>query len=997
MLEDKQRPPSHETQAGQAPLDKQWQSLDSFTEDERFIEVMKQQFPREAAVLKRAGKMSRRQFINLMGASLVMGGLSLTGCVPSPRDHEEILPFARQPEAVIPGKPLFFASSMVLGGYATGVLVETHAGRPTRIDGNPNHPASLGGSGVYQLASILELYNPTRSTEVRRNNERSTWDEFATAIENLRGRLGSGAGLRLLSEGSTSPTLIAQFAALKTQYPDAKWYQYDPVNRDAVVNGAQIAFGEVVETVYHFDKADVVLALDADFLTAMPGSLRYARDFAAKRKVHEATGEPTMSRLYSVESTPTNTSAMADHRLSLSAAQIGRFVLALADALGVDGGQAIADAPWDAAWLASVVADLQAHAGASIVIAGDEQPAAVHALVHAINAALNNAGQAMTYLPALTFDPTAMTDQLTELVGEMSNGQVQALFIVGGNPVYNAPADVAFSDALGRVPFSIHVSLYNDETSQSCTWHVPQAHFTEGWSDSRAYDGTASIVQPPILPLYSSARSDVEMLALIAGDTRSGYEIIRDTWQAQYSGADFDGFWRRSLHDGVVPDSAPQSITPTLSGDIAAAAAELATVGDGLQVNFRAHASIYDGRFANNSWLHEVPHPLTKISWDTVAMMSQATATSLGVSNGDLLNLTYQGRTTQAPAWVTAGHADDCVTLSLGYGRGIGGDVEAGLSFNAYAIRTAASQWWGAGLQVQATGNKHRLALTQKELTDRGTDPVRSGTLVDFITNPDFVQEGHKKYDATFLSEYDYAGYAWGMTIDLTSCMGCNACVIACQSENSIPVVGKSEVLQEREMHWIRVDRYHENGETKFQPVPCMHCENAPCEQVCPVQATVHDHEGLNLMVYNRCVGTRYCSANCPYGVRRFNFLDYIDQTPILAEQRNPNVSVRERGVMEKCTYCVQRINAGRITASNEDRRLADGEVLTACAAACPTQAIKFGNINDPNAVVSKEKAQPHHYGLLEELNTSPRTTYLARLTNPNAALNTDSSDGGEG
>jgi len=972
--------------------DKQWQNLQEFVDDEQFVEVMQRKFPREAEILRRSG-MSRRSFLTLMGATMVAGGLSLTGCTPARREHEAILPYARMPENVIPGKPLFFASAMVLGGYATGVLIETHEGRPQRIEGNPNHPASLGGSGSMQLASILELYNPLRAVNVLNNGEVSTFEAFSSALETVIASLGSSdsSGLRVLVETTTSPSLAKQLDDLVEKYPGARWYQYEPLTRSNVVEGARIAFGEAVDTVYHFDGADVILALDVDFLMSLPGSLRYARDFANRRKVRADSTE--MNRLYAVECTPTNTGAMADSRIALNSANLGSFVLALADALGVDGGQAADNPAWDVAWFDALVADLEANAGSSIVVVGDEQPAAIHALVHAINDALNNAGSTITYVPPAVQNLADANSQLAELVGDMAAGNVDALFILGGNPAYNAPVDIPFAEAMARVPFSVHLGLYNDETSQNATWHIPQTYYIEAWGDARAYDGTVSIIQPPIGALYDNARSDREMIALIAEDDRSAYDILRAYWEESFEGDDFEAMWRRTLHDGVMADSASEAIQPALVGDLGGAVDDMmSTMMDGLELIVRPDPALYDGRFANNSWLQELPHPLTKISWDNTLMMAPATAASLGFSNGDLVNVSYQGRSTQAPVWIVSGHAEDSATLYLGYGHGIGADVEAGLSFDVYPLRDSNTPWIMQGVELSATGQNYPLALTQKSFDTFGTEPVLHGTLASFVEDPEgFISKG--KYDASLIPGFEYNDNAWGMSIDLTACIGCNACITACQSENNIPAVGKTEVLQDRDMFWIRVDRYDVESETLFQPVPCMHCESAPCEQVCPVQATVHDHEGLNSMVYNRCVGTRSCGANCPYSVRRFNYLDYVDDETILVEQRNPDVSVRPRGVMEKCTYCVQRINEARIAASNENRAIRDGEVVPACASSCPTQAIIFGNINDPAAAVTQEKAQPHSYGLLEELNTKPRTTYLARLSNPNDALNGEAAE----
>jgi len=963
---------------------KQWQSLDELAAQDDLAGSLEHEHPREAALLSQNG-LDRRTFLKVMGATLALTGI--TGCNVRPPDAE-IIPYVEMPEGIVPGQPLFFSSTMTLGGYATGVVIETHEGRPTRIEGNPNHPASLGSSDPMLLASILELYNPERSTRIREDGATRTRDEFQAALNGAldAAAQNGGAGLRILTETITSPTLARQLSALLEAYPEARWHQYEPVTQDAVLEGAQLAFGQAVNTVYHFEQADVILALDADFLSGMPGSLRYARDFGARRKVR--ADNPSMNRLYAVESTPTLTGSNADHRLPLRASQVEQFAQALAAALGVSGVSAPGDAPWDAAWLDAVVADLQESGGRSIVIAGNEQTPAVHALVHAINAALGNVGGPVTYTQPIATAPVNQMRDLAVLATDMAAGAVETLIILGGNPAYTAPVDVGFADALQNVPLSIHLSHYVDETSQLCTWHVPQTHYIEEWGDARAFDGTASLVQPPIGPLYDEVHSAIDMLALLLQDGRTSYDIVRETWQMTYEGEDFEGYWRRALHNGVVEESGFAPIAATVSGDVAGQLSGAAA--DGVEIIFRPDPTIWDGRFALNSWLQELPKPLTLLTWDNAALISPAMAESMGLSNGDQVELQQGNNSVTAPIWILPGHPDQAVTVTLGYGRP-NVDAEFGGGFNAYAVRTADAPWFSGGLTISPTGGTYPLASTQDQFRMDGADPVRAGTLAMFQENPEFIHEGEHKEDASLLPPFEYEKNAWGMSIDLTACIGCNACTIACQSENNIPSVGKRQVELSRHMHWIRVDRYYEdaleNPQTSFQPVPCMHCEKAPCETVCPVQATVHDDEGLNVMVYNRCIGTRYCSGNCPYGVRRFNFLDYVEDEPILQELRNPDVTVRSRGVMEKCTYCVQRISSARIEAKKENRPIRDGEVMPACAAACPTQAIVFGDISNEESQVAQLKAQPHDYGLLAKLNTKPRTTYLARLANPNQAL----------
>jgi len=946
---------------------------------------LRKEYPREAAVYQQNG-MNRRTFLKLMGASLALTGVG-AACGPR-RSGEKIIPYVRMPEEIIPGQPLFFATSMVLNGYANGVLIETHEGRPTRLEGNANHPASLGATDAIVQSSILDLYNPDRSVTIKQAGVESDWDTF---VADLRDALGgiNGPGLRILTSTTTSPTLANQVRDVRRQFPGATWVQYDPVTPDNVLEGSRLALGDVFESVYQFDQANIIVSLDANFLSTMPGSVRFAREFANGRKVRAET--TMMSRLYALESSPTITGAAADNRLALKATQIEAFARSLAAALGVADVEAV-DGDWSDDWLEAVVTDLEANTGASLVVAGPEQPPAVHALAHAINAQLGNVGTTVTYTSPAIANPGNQVADLVALVEDMQAGDVDGLIILGGNPAFNAPADVPFAEALADVPFSVHLSLYNDDTSQLTTWHVPATHFVEEWSDARAYDGSVSLVQPPIGALYDTARSAIEMLAAVLGDDRSGYQILRDYWQGEYSGDDFESFWRTSLHSGVMPDSAPNTVSLTLRGDFAAQL-PAQTASSGLEVNFRVDPTIWDGRFANISWLQELPHPLTKLTWDNAALMSATTADELGVRDENVIELSYAGNTMRVPVLVSPSQADGAITVFLGYGHGLSADLEASQDFNAYQLRTTDAIYTATGVSASSTGSTYGLAISRTPGDGYGFDAVRSTTFETFVDSPDFTKVGKYagKEQPDMLPDFEYEGYAWGMSIDLTSCIGCNACMIACQMENNIPTVGKAGVERARDMSWIRLDRYYqeEDGElrTNFQPLPCMHCEKAPCEIVCPVQATVHDHEGLNLMVYNRCVGTRYCSANCPYSVRRFNFLNYIEDDPIYEEVRNPNVSVRIEGVMEKCTFCVQRINSAHVAAGVDDRAIADGEIQPACASACPTQAITFGDQGDETTQVAQLKAQPHDYGLLEELNTKPRVTYLGKVFNPNDEL----------
>jgi MoCo/4Fe-4S cofactor protein with predicted Tat translocation signal len=964
-----------------------WRGLEELADTPEYRNYLENEFPHGATDTET--KFDRRDLLKVMAASAAFAGLS--GCTKLPT--QKIVPYVRQPEEIIPGKPLFYATATTLGGVATGILVESHMARPTKIEGNPDHPGSLGSADAFAQASILGLYDPDRSQAEIHDGRIGSWaafqDELATALGTEKGT--GGAGVRLLTGTITSPTLGDQINTFLKAYPSAKWVQYESVTRDNVREGAKLAFGEYVNTVYRVDQADVIVALDSDFLTSGPGSVRYARDFATKRRVEGP--ESKMNRLYAIESTPTNTGAMADHSLRMRAADIEGFSRALAQALGISGIGGASTAPGvPAGWIAAVVKDLKQHAGAALVVAGDQQPPVVHALAHAMNQALGSVNKTVFYTDPIEASPANQWESIGQLAADIRAGSVTTLLIMGSNPAYDAPADLGFGELLPKVPFTVRLGLYEDETSALCHWHVPQAHELESWGDARAYDGTASVIQPLIAPLYGG-KSEVDFLAVLNGQSsKSSHDLVHDYWQAQRSSVPrFDSYWEKTLRDGVIADTALPPKQVSLKAGIGSEAPP--ATAQGLEIVFRPDRTIWDGRFANNGWLQELPKPLTRLTWDSVAMLSPKTAERLGIRSEDAVELKYQGRTIVAPAWVMPGHADESVTVFLGYGRRRVGRVGNGTGFDAGWIRPLATPWIGTGLEIRRTGKRWALAATQTQNTMEGREPLRVATLDEYQKNPKFAQaEAVENPLSLYPAEWKYEGNAWGMAIDLNACTGCGACVVACQAENNIAVVGKEEVAIGRAMHWIRVDRYYEGAVddpgTYHQPVLCMHCENAPCEVVCPVAATVHSPEGLNEMVYNRCVGTRYCSNNCPYKVRRFNFYLYSDwDTPSLFGMRNPNVSVRSRGVMEKCSYCVQRINAVKIDAEKGDRPILDGEIVTACQQTCPSQAIVFGNINDPNSAVAKLKAKNRNYKLLEELNTRPRTTYLAKLRNPNPEI----------
>ncbi|MBZ5647736.1 MAG: TAT-variant-translocated molybdopterin oxidoreductase [Acidobacteriia bacterium] len=972
-----------------------WRSLEELAATPQFEEMLHREFPRHASEWREGEQgFSRRDFLKLSGASLAFAGLM--GCTKQPL--EPIVPYVRQPEELVLGKPLFFATAMTLSGYGKPLLVESHEGRPTKIEGNPDHPASRGASDLFAQASILSMYDPERSQTILYMGEVRPWGNLVGAIKKglAAQQASTGAGLRILTGAVSSPTLAAQIAQILQLYPNAKWHQWEANHRDSAYRGTKMVFGAPVETHYQLEKADVVLTLDADFMSAAghPDFQRLSRDFIGRRR----NPKQGMSRLYALESSPTNTGGKADHRLGLRASEVQALARAIAGKLGVASASPAADAIREK-WMDALVKDLQSARGRSVVIAGEQQTPEVHALAHLMNAALSNVGHTVYYSDPALAKWVDNTESLRDLVHDMNAGQVSMLLILSANPVYDAHADLGFGEALKKVGLKIHLGLYADETAAACQWHVPEAHYLEQWSDVRSFDGAISIVQPLIAPLYGG-RSAHELLATFGEKTeQSGYEIVRAYWMSQHKGSNFENDWRRWLHDGSIANSAlpaksvaPRNIELPLDTKLAV---------QGTELIFRPDPTIHDGRFAANGWLQELQKTLSTLTWENAVMVGSRMAQREGLQYGDVVEIEYRGQKMRGPVYILPGHPDESVTVHFGYGRTRAGTVGNGKGFNVYPLRASSAPWFSGGITLRKTGERETLSTVRnhhvldvreigEEAAERGA--IRSAPLEEFRKNPDFAREGEPGAAMTMYSPVPYEGYAWGMAIDLNSCIGCNSCVVACQAENNIPVVGREQVIKSREMHWLRVDAYYEgdldNPRLHFQPVPCQQCENAPCEVVCPVGATTHSSEGLNDMVYNRCVGTRYCSNNCPYKVRRFNFYLFQDwEAESLKLMRNPDVSVRSRGVMEKCTYCVQRINAARIEAETQDRKVRDGEIQTACQQSCPTQAIVFGDINDKKSAVSRCKADSRNYGLLAELNTRPRTTYLAEVRNPNPEL----------
>ncbi len=1008
---------------------KYWRSLEELADTPEFRQQMEREFPAGATEMLEPA--TRRSFLKLMGASLALAGIGVTGCR---WPKEKILPAAYQAPGNVPGTPKQFATAMDLGGHATGLLVTSYDGRPVKIEGNPSHPISGGKTMVWQQAAILDMYDPDRSRgPIQRSGNQAmnaSAEDFRNAVTQLFSGLAvtQGQGLAVLSEASSSPTVADMRSRFMARFPQATWHEYEPLSADNEREGSYITFSQPYRSHYEFANARVVVSIDSDFLMTHPASLKYTRDYTAARR----PGSADFNRSYAVECNYTVTGAQADHRLAVSPGEIGSVACLIAADLFVNqglplpvdyqgmlaslngfAGHPLANDPI----VKAMIADLNANRGASIVIAGPQQPPEIHALVNLINSALGNVGSTVNY----TIDPNTTRQshikELALLKQGLESKRVSTLLIIGGNPVFDTPQDMGFAEALAGVEASIHLSAYDNETSQACKWHVNRAHFLESWGDAAAWDGTVSVVQPLIAPLYDGI-SEIELLSmLIEGPGLSGYELVRRTMEPLL-GSDFESGWRQVLHDGVVqttaaapanPSWAPSNFAWTLDQYVRPAA----PAGEEVDLLFAPSYSIYDGRFGNNGWLLENPDPMSKCTWDNPVLMGLDTAEKLGVKHGTVVQIEVGTQTLELPVYVLPGHGPGAVTVSLGYGRSAGiRDVNRG-GWNTYKLRSKEGFYRVGKVKVSPTGRSFQLASVQdhwaidkiglEERARRVGELIREGTVEQHASDPGFVAalgepvENGGHWEQLWKDPVDYTQqtYRWGMAIDLNSCTGCGVCTVACQAENNIPVVGRKLVRKGREMHWIRIDRYFTGDPYKAmavsQPVPCQHCENAPCEQVCPVAATVHDHDGLNVMVYNRCVGTRYCSNNCPYKVRRFNWFNLHKHrgtmTPVEMMAMNPDVTVRSRGVMEKCSFCTQRIQAAKIHAKNDKRPIQDGEVVPACAQACPANAIVFGDMNDPKSRISAAAADNRTYSILGEINTRPRVRYQARLRNPNPAL----------
>jgi molybdopterin-containing oxidoreductase family iron-sulfur binding subunit len=982
---------------------KYWRSIDELAGTPEFQQAVEREFP--AAAQEWVDPVSRRGFMKLMGASMALAGLA--GCTKQP--DEPIYPYVKQPEDLVLGKPMYFASAHPFVTGAIPVLVKSDQFRPIKVDGNPEHAYNMGSSDPFTQGTLLDLYDPDRSQHAMYMGEGRDWSEFAQHLRDKVVDSKDGSGIYFLSATITSPTLAGQWKAVKAAYPKATLVQYDPA-----VAGTALANGTTAQ--YALADADVIVSLDADFLSgaAYPGFHKLTREYAQRRKTPD-----NLNRLYAIESTPTTTGLKAEHRLGLRASEIPAFAAALAQALGVAGAQAPSYS-WTGEqqkFLTALAQDLKAHGGKSAVLPGLYQDPSVTALALAINQALGNVGKTVMVSSEPTNPlPSDQIGDLKALVTDLNAGKVDWLVILNANPIYSAPSDLDFATAMSKAKMVAHLGSHLDETGQVAQWHIPAAHALESWSDARSYDGTVSIVQPLIEPLYGGRSAHDVFQALLNEPMLSAYSAVRETAKSSIKG-DFETGWRKSLHQGWIDGSASE----VKSGAATAASGHVPTPApkDALEIIFRPDPSIYDGRWANVGWLQELPKPVTNLSWDNAALVSGVTLTKWKLEEDDIIEITVGNGKVKAPVIVVPGHPDDSITVYLGHGREFAGRVGSKTGFNAYLIRPTWAPFYATGSMRKVEG-KWGLAITKSHYQDhrgerfgqpKGHDNnsleadeainergiVRYATLAEYKANPGFANEGegHEKTDTgtSLFPNWSYnEGNAWGMSIDMNSCTGCNACIVSCYAENNIAVVGKQQVRIGRNMQWLRIDTYFEGDlaapRAHFQPMTCQHCENAPCEQVCPVGATVHTPEGLNTMVYNRCVGTRYCSNNCPYKVRRFNFLLFSDfETESLKLMRNPDVSVRSRGVMEKCSYCVQRISAAKIEADKDNRPVRDGEVVTACQQACPASAITFGNLNDKGSRVAKLRGDERTYQVLADLNTRPRTTYVAAVLNPNTEL----------
>ena len=1040
-----------------------WRGLDQLAETPEFKQWLEREFPTGASEL--TDPVSRRNFVKIMSASFMLAGLGLgaTGCR---RPEDKLMPFGKAAENFVHGTSQYFATAMPTRGGAIPLVAKSYEGRPVKLEGNPLFPGGNGSTDRFAQASLLNLYDPDRATRFAKADGAgklqtanptvalAALDEFAKQFA-----ANQGEGLALLGERTHSPSRRRLLNDISSKLPKAKWFLYDAIDAEVHQRAATKAFGQSVKPVFHYDQAKTILSLDCDFLGGEEDVHNNIRRFANGRRLKESTD--SMSRLYAVESLFTLTGVNADHRLRLPASAVFQVAAAIAAELGVNVGSVAKPAGVDAKWISECAKDLKSSGGKALVVAGYRQPLAVHLFAHAINAALGSVGQTVELIAV----PTPAAGELSELVELLNAGKVETLVQVGVNPVYNAPADLKWAAAQGKAKTVVRLGYYEDETGSTCHWHFPLAHYLESWGDAVTSDGTLVPIQPLIVPLFGGV-SDLEFLARLGGMVEpNANKIVRETF-AGVTGNSSDAAWNMFLHDGFAPGTAAKAVSASFNASaLSEVAAPAALSKDRLELVLYRDLKLDDGRYANNGWLQELPDPVTKLVWDNAVLVSRKTARELGVENHDVVEVKVGERLIKGAIWTLPGMADYSLGLALGYGRTKVGRVGVGTGFDAYPLFTTKTGYIATGATVRKTGDTYQLTGTQTHWSMEGRAIVREANLAQYREHPDFAEKMNAPEAPSEAPMYPNpldeakktAHHQWGMSIDLNSCVGCGTCVMACQSENNIPIVGKDLVSRGREMQWIRIDRYFSSDpkrrkfgaafkkdeEQQFdewiddvqavnQPMLCQHCEAAPCESVCPVNATVHDQEGLNLMVYNRCVGTRYCSNNCPYKVRRFNYLDFNkrslkelkgpfypatllhstggqwdlarwwkdqnagmrqeDEWDLIRMLKNPDVTVRMRGVMEKCTFCVQRIEGAKIArkvkaGESGDVIVPDGTIKTACEQACPAEAIVFGNVADATSRVAKLKAQERDYSVLDFLKTKPRTTYLARVRNPNSAM----------
>jgi MoCo/4Fe-4S cofactor protein with predicted Tat translocation signal len=993
-----------------------WKSLNELAKNKEYKKYAEREFPEDASEL--TDQVSRKSFLRVMGASIALAGFA--SCR---KPVQKILPYSRQPEDKVLGVPSFYATSMPFQDTVTGLLVENNEGRPTKIEGNEDHPASRGKTNIYHQAAVLGMYDPDRSRHPRHNGEQTDFDSFAAFAASHFG--DTGRNILFISEANSSPTYHRLKEQAENRFPNSRWVTYEAFGDENRIEGSQMAFGSRLRTINHYDEAAVVVSFDDDFMTPSEhkNSVEEARRITEARKVRSTDDD--MTRLYAVENAYTITGSYADHRLRLKSSEIEAMVYALANRLSgeIAGLDAFADLDNQFAhheWTEKLAQELINNQGNSILTAGPGHKASVHAAIAAINSALGNIGSTVTLYELPFQQDENAREAFIDAVTEARTGTYNTVVMIGTNPVFTAPADLRFEEALANIDTKIHLSDYVDETSRVCDWHLNRAHFLEAWGDGLSYSGEQSVIQPQILPLFDGV-SEIEVLhTILTGETGSGYDLVQETWQGRQ--------WEQVLHDGVEEDSGFDQTSVSLGGNFSSEIApHLQTeLSDDIEITIKPDPTLFDGRYANNGWLQELPDPMTKITWDNVAILSPATAERIGIppersfrrKDVPVVQISAAGETIEIAAWVQPGHADNSITLYAGYGRSNIGRVADGVGVNTYPLRTTAAPYYQTA-EVSSTGQTFEIASVQDHHNLEGRDMVRAASLEEYRENPRFasfenthnfavpgmreaLDKGDPRGPVSLFNETYGPDYQpqWGMAIDLNACFGCGVCTIACQAENNIPVIGKREVARRRVMHWIRTDRYYEgdteNPRVYHQPVPCMHCDLAPCEEVCPVAATTQSEDGINQMTYNRCIGTRYCSNNCPFKVRRFNFFNYAkeyltkgDDPEVVQMAMNPEVTVRFRGVMEKCTYCVQRVNRAKIDSriKTGSRKPEDGTVQTACQQACPADAISFGDLTDRNSVVSQDKMNERNYVMLEEMNVRPRTSYLGKLRNTNSEL----------